>query len=308
MVSSFPSTPDQNPCSGGSEVFSELVVLSNQPSLGGKSGSGSLDLHYNRCQSPRLGGSKAQGLWFPREQRFPINILEMRAVFRALLAFKLQIQGLSVKIQTDNITMSYIIKQGGTKSPLMLKEAVQVLHWAVKNLKNLSAVFLAGKLNTKVDWLSRQLVYPGEWSLHLMVFCSICDLWGSSTINLFASKANAKLPRYLTRFQDDSAVAIDAFSILWDFPLVYAFPPWPLIPATLEKVKTDGTSIILIAPDWPCRPWYSDLLNLAVAPPLYLPLRSDLLLQGPVGHPNLASFRLLAWLLKGADHVGLHLL
>nr|XP_014344483.1 PREDICTED: uncharacterized protein LOC106703684 [Latimeria chalumnae] len=175
----------------------------------------------------------------------------------------------------DNITtIAYINKQGGTKSPLMLKEAIQVLCWADRNLKNLSTVFLTGKLNAKADWFSRQQIHPGEWSLHPTGFHSICDLWGRPTMDLFASKVNAKIPRYFARFWDTTAVVTDAFSVHWDFHLAYAFPPWPLIPATLEKVRTDGINLILVAPDWPCRPWYSDLLILAVAPPFRLPFET----------------------------------
>lgn len=58
-----------------------------------------------------------QGVWTPREARLPINILELRAIFRSLCHWRRLLEGLAVRIQTDNATaVAYIHRQGGTRS------------------------------------------------------------------------------------------------------------------------------------------------------------------------------------------------
>ncbi|KAJ1083692.1 hypothetical protein NDU88_003847 [Pleurodeles waltl] len=78
--------------------------------------------------------------------------------------------------------------------------------------------------------------------------------------------------------------------------------PIPLILRVLRKVRQDQAQVILVAPDWPRRVWYTDLLQLSQCPPLRLPLRADLLSQSQrqVLHPHLQSLHLHAWRLNGA--------
>ena len=70
----------------------------------------------------------------------------------------------------------------------------------------------------------------------------------------------------------------------------YASPPWSIIPRGLAKLRAfRGTFLMLAAPFWPKRPWFPELLDLAVAPPVVLPSRPDLLFQplSGVRHPDL---------------------
>ena len=52
-----------------------------------------------------------------------------------------------------------------------------------------------------------------------------------------------------------------------------------------------------MAPYWPQRPWFSELMDLAVAPPVVLPGRPDLLFQPLSGqrYLDLLRLRLHAW-------------
>ena len=58
-----------------------------------------------------------------------------------------------------------------------------------------------------------------------------------------------------------------------------------------------GAEITLIAPFWPVREWFPDLLSLLSEPPIPLPLRWDLLRQPHVRkfHQKLSALRLHAW-------------
>ncbi|KAJ1112338.1 hypothetical protein NDU88_000606 [Pleurodeles waltl] len=250
-----------------------------------------------------LGDLEIKGLWSPEEQRFHINLLELRAVRLALKAFLPSLRGQSVQVLTDNTTtMWYINKQGGVGSYLLCREALRLWSWAKDHQICLVANHLAGVLNVRADSLSRQFSADHEWRLHPDQVSLIFQMWGFPRIDLFATRENAHCPLFCSLQYPVQGALGDAFLITWCDQLLYAFPPIPLIPRVLRKIRQDRAQVILIAPDWPRRVWYSDLLQLSLCPPLRLPLRADLLLQsqGQVLHPNLQSLHLHAWRLNGA--------
>ena len=52
-----------------------------------------------------------------------------------------------------------------------------------------------------------------------------------------------------------------------DLGLIYAFPPAPIVPKTIQKIqKSRGTTVILIASQHPSRPWHPLLLQLSTCP------------------------------------------
>ena len=70
-----------------------------------------------------------------------------------------------------------------------------------------------------------------------------------------------------------------------------------------ETPDVPGDGLTLVAPYWPQRTWFADLLHLSLAPPVALPLRQDLL-RLPRSHclyQGLHRLRLHAWRLSGAS-------
>ncbi len=57
--------------------------------------------------------------------------------------------------------------------------------------------------------------------------------------------------------------------------LKYAFPPVSLLAQTLCKGKEDEEQVLLVAPFWPTRTWFSRLMLLMTAPPWRILLRHD---------------------------------
>ena len=138
-------------------------------------------------------------------------------------------------------------------------------------------------------------------SVQGQVFNRLESVFSSPEIDLFASSLNHRLLRYCSRVRDLVAWALDTFSLHWKDLRGYAFPPFSLISQVLRKIKEDQASLILVAPCWPTRPWFSDVLTLLVDQPLPLPLRSDLVVQplSEILHPRPAVLHLTAWLLSG---------
>lgn len=124
----------------------------------------------------------------------PINILEIRAVRLALIAWTFRLRNSPARIQSDNATaVGYTNHQGGTRSHAAQREVDYILSWAEKHVPCLSAVYIPGVENWQADFLSHQQLLPGEWSLHPNVFLAICQRWGTPVVDLLAPRFNKKL-------------------------------------------------------------------------------------------------------------------
>jgi hypothetical protein len=206
-------------------------------------------------------------------------------------------------VATDNTTtLSYINKQGGTKSTDMLHTTRSLLLWCHANHISIRAVHIKGSLNGMADLLSRdQRTVHTEWSLHPSV---VRDLWEKSflpEVDLFATVFNRKLPQYVSPFPDPGAWGVDAMSLNWDNLSVYAFPPFALVSSVVRKLEQSRRCrMVLIAPHWPSRSWFATLKNLSDAAPWPLPN----LLKQPTQqlfHENLPLLNLHAWFLSSSN-------
>jgi hypothetical protein len=249
-----------------------------------------------------LKGIEVSGVWNSEERKLHINILEMKAVKLALERFATTIQSKAVLIATDNTTvLSYLNNQGGTRSWSLMDVTNEVFQVTQSLQVSLRARHIPGRLNVLADRLSRRgQALPTEWSMHPAVLESLWHQWGKPTIDLFATRHNNKLSLFVSPVPDDLALDVDALMISWNHLYVYAYPPTGLIQQVLRKLKESTCEMILIAPYWPEKVWFPDLLALQVCPPVQLPLRDDLLKQPlrPVFHQNVTFLNLHAWRLS----------
>ena len=236
------------------------------------------------------GGSilTVQGRWKPVQMTWHINRLELMAVRLTLLHFHEQVRGHRVLVRSDNSTTCYYInKFGGTRSQELCCLTWDLLMWCSERGIELTAIHVPGVDNVLADFLSRQEINQREWSLHGHVTNMIFKIWGRPNIDLFASVHNHKLPVYCSLLPCPAALSRNAFSINWGCCYSsYAFPPPVLLHKVLQKIRQDRARVILIAPMWPMRSWYSSILNMLVQSPLILPLRPDLLSQFKILHPK----------------------
>ena len=66
-------------------------------------------------------------------------------------------------------------------------------------------------------------------------------------LDLFASRLNYQLPRYVSWIPDPNAVGADAFTLDWGTQYNYAFPPFSLIPEVVQKLEEDQAEIVMVA-------------------------------------------------------------
>jgi ribonuclease HI len=243
-----------------------------------------------------------QGKWDMEEAQLHINVLELIAVVKTLNHFKEWLIGKTVLVRCDNVTVvTYINKQGGTRSPSLCMRVWKLLMWA-RNLNiELRAEHIPGEMNERADRLSRWTVSPLEWQLNRQVARLIFQVMGEPLIDLFATSQNRQVPVYCSRFQEAEAFHADSLSMSWENIYGFAFPPICLIPAVLERVEKFQCTVILIAPMWPRRSWFPRVLDLLVEAPLVLPNQVDLLtqLKGQLHHPCPERMMLVAWKLSG---------
>ena len=243
-------------------------------------------------------GRTARGLWaFPWASEH-INVLELKAVhlgLRALLPF---VRGKHVLVRTDNTSTVYHINhQGGTRSLRCLQVAQVLLWWAAPRLASLRAIYVPGVENTAADLLSRSGPLAGEWRLHPEVVSQLWARFGRASVDLFASHENTHCGLWFSLTGQGGPLGLDALSREWPDGLLFAFPPLPLIPQVLHRVRLGRYRVLLVAPQWPGRHWFPDLLRLVQGSPWPLPTRADLLSQagGRIWHPKPMALRLWAW-------------
>ena len=252
-----------------------------------------------RCLQPRLGGYGSRPVRFRRlaggrglSLDQPMRVVGRRERSQGSLCLFGRSGCRSLLRQHD---------RGGVSEKALNAVAQRILRWAEQLNIILMPQFVPGRNNVVADALSRPDQVLGlEWMLHQDVFNWLCQRW-PVRIDLFASSLSHRCYVYFAPVSDPMAGGTDAMLQSWDSLQAYAFPPFAMISQVLAKVRASRSlELMLIAPFWPQRPWFPELLGLLILPPLPLPSRWDLLHQPHVRrfHQNLSMLRLHAWRLS----------
>ena len=189
---------------------------------------------------------ETQGFWNEYERLLHINCKELLAVNLGVKAFASELNNVHIQVQVDNTTaVCYINKMGGTHSVKCNDITKDLLLWCKNKNIWLSATHIAGKDNCKADKCSRNINIEAEMSLNVDIFEELCSIYGRPDLDVFASRINHKLSKYISRFADSGAFAIDAFKHVWK-GFIYIFPPFILINRILSKIKRDKQKKVLI--------------------------------------------------------------
>jgi hypothetical protein len=86
-------------------------------------------------------------------------------------------------------------------------------------------------------------------------------LYGPHDIDLFASRINHQLPRYVSYLADPNAEFVDAFSLKWVHINGFAFPPFSIVGKVVQKLIAEETELTLIAPLWTTQHWFPKMLH-----------------------------------------------
>ena len=253
------------------------------------------------------GKKSVQGLWSQEEMFWHINPRELQAAYLALKIFSpSQINQLfHIQLQIDNqAAVSYINHLGGTHSKLLCQLSLDLWNWSLSRQIHISARYIPGIFNKHADHMSRRLRLTAEWKLNPILFQRIVAVYGMPQIDLFATRANTQLRKFVSWIPDPQSAAIDAFSVQWSDPLSYAFPPFSMIMRCVQRIKNQKGKILLVTPVWRSRPWYPLLFSLLYDQPLLLP-NSETTLLPPSNQKalkpqlNINKLTLAVWPLSG---------
>ena len=139
------------------------------------------------------------------------NSRELHAVLYSTMAAAPRLRNLVVLVETDNsTTMAYVNHLGGRSR--FLSAAAHRL-WSVTNsyVITLRAVHRPGVENRRADLLSRWRQDSTDLKLDPRLFRLADRKWGSHTVDLFATRLNTQLARFVSWRPDPEAAAVDAF-------------------------------------------------------------------------------------------------
>ena len=232
-----------------------------------------------------------------------INLLELKAIQFGILAFQERIKcHRHILIRSDNTTaVAYVKNMGGRK-----RECNQVARdiwlWCMENDIWITITYIPGVENITADFESRKTNDRTEWMLDTKVFNKIINMWGPLTIDLFASRTNTQLHRYVSWKPDPYALYIDAFTGTWFNEYFYAFPPFSMIGSCLQKIEQERASGVFVCPLWTTQPWFPVVMMMLTEDPYLLP-KSMTLLQlahkPDEVHALLPKMRIMACRLSG---------
>ena len=248
-------------------------------------------------------GSVLSGTWSQQETSLHINVLEMKAVLLACQRLLYHFRHKCVLFLIDNQTVvSYLSKQGGTRSQQLMAVTRQVLTLAEQELILIKAQHIKGQLNVVADLASRRgYVVNTEWAISTRMFQVIQNQspWGPASIDLFANSLNHRLPLYVSPCPDPAAMSVNALVVGWPRNAVlYAFPPTTIMDRVQHKiVRERPTFLLLIAPRLLEAPWYPLLQQLPCVKTFLLPLQIGDLVQPHWNHAHLSPrlFNLHLW-------------
>ena len=290
----------------GNSVSSQMVASGRSLSSGDfLEDRSSLPHHLYRCQPVRLGSPCGTGgtsvSWAMEGRPIPAPHQCVRDESNFSLSITSSSQGKEhhcTGINGQHYSGGLYKASGRDSFHRTLRRSVECPEFVPQSQHTAVSEAHTGRFNTLADRMSRvDKPISTEGSLNQEIANKVFQIMDFPSIDLFATHLNHRLPFYVSPIPDQKALSIDALSMDWNRIHAYVFPPFHLIPAVINKIWLSQCKIVLIAPLWPDRPWFPELLSLLVSPPVSLPVIPNLLaqLKGRILHQNPGHLQLQAW-------------
>ena len=200
---------------------------------------------------------------------FSINVKELIPLDIWLDTSGREVRNTCVTWRVDNNSALHAIRnQGSTKAWPLSCLSVSILKKA--NLRNIiiDPVRISSEENILADAGSRFQKVP-DWSLSDQLALRVFRMWGTPDVDLMATVLSRKVPMYFAwNKEDPEAWGQDSLAqdVDWSsFSLPYCFPPFPLLGQVLAKARNlQVNRMILIAPWWPTKPYFSTLMSMTL--------------------------------------------
>ena len=200
------------------------------------------------------------GVWTEDQSRLHINVLEMKAIFLSLSRAAHKVKNSTVLVSTDNTHYSgSLYKASGRDSFLRtLRRSVERPELVLSPQHTAVSEAHTGQVqhSSRPDVPSRQAdlyrVVPESGD-------SKQDFQDHGlSINRPVRHTSEPQAAIICVTHTGSEGTINRCSLVdWNRIHACAFPPFHLIPAVINKIQISQCKIVLIAPLWPDRPWFS---------------------------------------------------
>ena len=208
-----------------------------------------------RCIQQGLGGpgrgfQRTEGFWKSEEKDWHINAKELKAGLMGIKTFTREVREAHIALNMDNMTaIAQINKKFSPTSRCLLGLTREIWEFCMERENTVTAVYLPGKQNHLADSLSRDWQDSSDWKLDETFFQRDLEMMGPLEVDLFASRTNAQMEKYVSWKQDPEAKAVDSFQMSWKTVKGYAFPPFCLIGRCYRRsggrkqLNVDSTSL-----------------------------------------------------------------
>ncbi|XP_068203660.1 uncharacterized protein [Palaemon carinicauda] len=190
----------------------------------------------------------SHGQWTAVEAVQSSTWRELVAVLRVLQSLSKVLASHRVKWFSDNQAVTSIVKKGSMKKHLQ-DIAIEIFRVCTRNSIMLELEWVPRSENDKADYLSR-IVDNDDWGISVELFQLLQSRFGQLQIDWFASEHNAKLPRFYSRFWNQSSTGIDAFTESWHYEFGLFVPPISMVYRVICKMEVDRARGVLVLPYW----------------------------------------------------------
>ena len=228
-------------------------------------------------------GTPARGHFIGPEADLPIHIKEALAAIRML-----EMSGVHdtrAILYTDNSNVYSALRKSYSAAPVFRSTIRQCVEWQLTNNVVLTVHWLSSKRNAGADFESRSVgtdrtithyrpIVPiaplpsADEPLDLMLHPEICQRaqqWAllSCTIDICASHDNKQCTRFIgfDHSDDPNQVSVDCLSAHFSDEIVWANPPFAILPYVIKHLQAVGARGLLVFPGHHSAPWFRSLLR-----------------------------------------------
>ena len=248
------------------------------------------------------GEETVQGMWNSEDALKSSTWRELKAVDIVLKSLVNKLSCRRTKWFTDNQAVSRITVRGSMKRDLQ-EIALSICKTCLSHNIHIEMEWVPRLENERADKLSR-ILDRDDWAVADHFFSFLDELWGTHTVDRFASYYNYKIARFNSRFWNPGCEAIATFTVDWQMENNWVVPPISLIPRVLKHMQNTKAVGTLVCPCWYSAPFwpmlYPDGYNpaRAVVEVYELPKESGIFIPGRGGNvefiENIVRSKILA--------------
>ena len=207
----------------------------------------------------------------------------------------------SVNLKVDSTTAVAWINKETAPTELEFSTLKQFWNFAAQRKLEIYTSYIESKNNKIDDFESRDVKDNLQWALKDHIFSKVKIELSQANIALFASRGKDQVKRFYSFCLDPLVSGVDTFSFDWSQDIIYAFPPFDLIPLALQKTENKKIARISFVPKFVNQSWFTRLFTFLIKESLWLP-SSNIYLTFPYKRKSISYLpktRLMAFYVSG---------